>query len=130
MRLVDVAILASLLVACKPQPYQIGSGEPECYLNVTYVRDTELSRDVWEHLSRHSEVLVDDEAFAASLWYDEGGGRAGFVYLADCASAQAKLAQALEQFARTAETPEIAEQLRTAQATIVTQAQFEDSEPI
>jgi hypothetical protein len=121
-----LALVRSASCASDAQPISVR--EPECYLSVSYVQDTELSGEIWEHLLRHSTLLLDDASFGASLWYTKGDGRAGFVYRSDCRIARTELAQTLDQFANTASNPEVANALRDSKQSMrqVTEAEFAD----
>jgi hypothetical protein len=126
------ALIASASLAACQTSQQSDIEGLECYLNVSYVRETDLSQLIWTHLHDHAEVLLNGEGFGASLWYSIGEGRAGFIYRGDCVAARMQLEQSLEELAQAASDPAIADALRRARSTIreVTQAQFEDSEPL
>lgn len=135
MRVLAVALVGFTLMACAEQrPAQrTPTTTYECYLNVSYVRDNELSRRVWDHIIEVQYDLINsgDNTFRASLWYDRGAGRAGFVYASDCEIARVSVQTALEQFARRATSPDVSQALRDAKSSVreVTQAQFEDAGP-
>lgn len=136
MRVPAIALIGLTLMGCaeqRPAQLALASAE-ECYLNVSYVRDNELSHRVWEHIQTAQYDLIDsgDRAFGAAQWYTQGDGRAGFVYYLDCGLARVRVQAVLEKFARRATSPDVAQALRNAKPSVreVTQAQFEDAEPL
>lgn len=136
MRVAAFALVGLTLMGCveqRPAPRPLAAAN-ECYLNVSYVSDNELSRRVWEHIQSAQYDLIDsgDRAFGAAQWYDRGGGRAAFVYNLDCGLARVRVQAVLEYFARRATSPDVAQALREAKPSIreITQAQFENREPL
>jgi hypothetical protein len=101
---------------------------------VTYVSGNDVSDRVWQHIQTQQYDLIDsqDAAFGAAQWYSRGDGRAGFFYNLDCAQARERVEAVLEEFARSAPMEDVAEALRASKATVreITQAQFEDAEPL
>ncbi|MEZ5971989.1 MAG: hypothetical protein R3C31_09310 [Hyphomonadaceae bacterium] len=136
MRFQVMVIVGLMLMGCAEQrpdqPALVATDE--CYLNVTYVSDNELSRRIWDHIQTAQYNLIDshDRHFGAAQWYDRGGGRAAFVYNSDCGLARAKVQAVLEHFAEQATSPDVAQALREAKPSIreITQDQFENSEPL
>lgn len=136
MRIQAIALAGVTLLGCAEQrPSQPAlAATDECYLNVSYVSDNELSRRVWDHIQTVQYDLIDagDRAFGAAQWYDRGDGRAGFVYTSDCELASVSVQAVLEHFAVRATSPDVAQALRDAKPSVqeITQAQFENAEPL
>lgn len=118
------AIVASIMIiSCRGQEDMRSSSTPaapagRCLLEIRYVQDEILSDQVWNHLFENGGHLVRDRAVGGALWYTEGRGRAAFEYLTPCSHAHPRLVQALEYFARTAPSAEVASVIRNSTGSI------------